>query len=66
MTSVGAGVCELRIQVGRQFRVLYIAKFDEAIYVLHVFEKKSRKTGERYRTLARARLRELIQIRRGG
>jgi phage-related protein len=66
MSSIGAGVCEVRIQVGRQFRVLYIAKFEEAIFVLHVFEKTSRKTGRRDRTLARDRLNELLQFRRGG
>jgi phage-related protein len=38
MTSVGRGVAEIRVRVGREFRVLYVAKFAEAIYVLHAFE----------------------------
>ncbi len=41
MQAIGAGVREIRIQTGRSFRVLYVAKFAEAIYVLHAFEKKS-------------------------
>lgn len=44
MPSVGPGVREIRVQVGRQFRVLYVTRFAEAIYVLHAFEKKSQKT----------------------
>lgn len=55
MPSVGAGVRELRIQVGRQFRVLYIAKFAEAVYVLHAFEKKTQKTSMADLELARRR-----------
>ena len=37
MATVGAGVREIRIQTGRAFRVLYVAKFAEAVYVLHAF-----------------------------
>lgn len=35
MPSVGIGVREIRIQTGRAFRILYVAKFAEAVYVLH-------------------------------
>lgn len=38
METVGAGVREIRIQVEKAYRVLYVAKFSEAIYVLHAFE----------------------------
>jgi phage-related protein len=44
MPSVGLGVNELRIQIGGAFRLIYVAKFGEAVYVLHAFEKKTRKT----------------------
>lgn len=44
MPTVGPGVRELRIRSGREHRVFYVAKFEEAVYVLHAFEKKSRKT----------------------
>ena len=63
MASVGAGVREVRVQTGRQFRVLYVAKFAEAIYVLHAFEKKSQQTAKRDLDLARQRLVELLRRR---
>ena len=44
MPTVGPGVRELRIRSGREHRVFYVAKFEEAVYVLHAFEKKSQKT----------------------
>jgi phage-related protein len=43
-----------------------VAKFSEAIYVLHAFEKKTRKTPNAEIELARSRLRELLGSRRGG
>ena len=59
MPSVGAGVCEIRVrdQAG-QFRVVYVAGFRKAIYVLHAFQKKSRKTSSPDLKLARRRYRE--------
>lgn len=65
MPSVGRGVAELRVRVGREFRVVYVAKFSEAIYVLHAFEKKSQKTAQRDLAIAAERLGELGG-RRGG
>ena len=44
MKEVGAGVREIRIHVLEEWRVLYVAKFAEAIYVLHAFQKKTQKT----------------------
>ena len=44
MNEVGAGVREIRIHVLGEWRVLYVAKFAEAVYVLHVFQKKTQKT----------------------
>jgi phage-related protein len=64
MTTVGAGVREIRIQTGRAFRVLYVAKFAEAIYVLHAFEKKSQRTAKRDLDLAQQRLAEHLRRRR--
>ena len=63
MESVGAGVKEIRIRVETSYRVLYVAKFNEAVYVLHAFVKKTQKTSrrdidlsaERYKALVRAR-----------
>jgi phage-related protein len=44
--SVGPGVYEIRIYVHDAYRVFYIAKFEEAVYVLHAFQKKTQKTAK--------------------
>lgn len=59
MSSVGSGVREIRVNVGRAFRAIYVATFPDAIYVLHVFEKKSQKTARRDIELARVRFSRL-------
>ena len=64
MSAIGAGVREIRIQTGRAFRVVYVAKFDEAIHILHAFEKKSQRTAKRDLVLAQQRLAELLHRRR--
>jgi len=64
MPTVGLGVNEIRVRLGGAYRVMYIAKFVEAVYVLHAFEKKSRKTAQTDIDLARRRFRALIQDRR--
>jgi phage-related protein len=45
--------------------VIYIASFAEGVYVLHAFEKKTRRTARRDLELARTRLREVVNRRRG-
>jgi phage-related protein len=64
MSSVGVGVQEIRVRTGPEHRVFYIAKFEEGIYVLHAFEKKTRKTPKADLDLAKSRLRELLSRRR--
>lgn len=59
MKTVGRGVRELRISTGRAFRVIYLASRSELVYVLHAFEKKSRKTPTRELEKARKRLAEI-------
>lgn len=57
MESVGAGVWELKEQDERKwYRVLYLSKIGDVIYVLHCFEKQSRKTDRRDLDVARERL----------
>lgn len=65
MRSVGSGVVEIRLhdQSG-EFRVIYVAKFADAVYVLHCFEKKSQKTSRSDIEIAAARYREVISKRR--
>lgn len=60
MPSVGPGAQEIRIQTDLEHPVLYITKFAEAVYVLHAFEKRSRKTSKRDLDLAKYRLRLLM------
>ena len=64
MPTIAPGVQEIRIHTAREHRVLYITKFAEAVYVLHAFEKRSRKTQKRDLDLARQRLQQLLLQRR--
>ena len=43
---------------------MYVARFAEAVYVLHGFEKKTRRTPKRDLELARKRYGDLVQMRR--
>ncbi len=43
MPSIGAGVQEIRVHTELEHRVFYVAKFEEAIYVIHAFEKEEQK-----------------------
>ena len=61
--SVGPGVMEIRIRRGGEFRVLYVAKFREAVYVLHCFQKKTQKTDQGDIAIARKRYTEAILTR---
>ncbi len=61
MTSIGSGVREIRIHdISGAYRVVYIAKFSHAVYVLHCFQKKSQKTSSTDIEVANRRYRELI------
>jgi phage-related protein len=66
MTSVGAGVEEVRVHTGAEHRVFYIARFPEAVYVLHAFEKKTQQTSPRDIETARRRLAAVIASRSVG
>ena len=62
LLSVGAGVLELRIwDEAGTFRVVYVAKLADAVYVLHCFQKKTDKTAQRDIELARRRLKALMK-----
>jgi phage-related protein len=63
--SVGAGVVELRVKLEGAFRVMYAAKFAEAVYVLHAFEKKTQRTSQADIEVARKRYRDLVRWRKG-
>lgn len=63
MPTIGPGVREIRIHTAGEYRVCYVAKFAEAIYVLHVFEKRTRKTSPRDVAIGRQRYQALIALR---
>jgi phage-related protein len=64
MPTVGPGVREVRIHVEGEHRVFYVASFPEAVYVLHAFEKKARRTAVQDLELGRKRFRDLVKMRR--
>lgn len=60
MAAIGVGVREIRIREDSgAFRVLYVAKFEDAVFVLHCFQKKSQATSKRDVELAASRYRQL-------
>jgi phage-related protein len=63
--EVGPGTNEIRIDCADGwFRVMYIAKYEEAIYVLHSFQKGSRKTSRGDVEIAKTRYRTVIAERK--
>ena len=64
MTTVGRGVKEIRIKLEKAYRVLYVAKFAEGIYVLHAFDKKTQRTSKPDLDLAAMRYKTLVNERK--
>src|SRR5258708_5863656 len=60
MPTVGAGVKEIRVHAEGEHRLLYVAKFERTVYVLHAFAKKTRRTSQAAIDLARFRYREVL------
>lgn len=62
MNTVGPGVREIRIRDATgAFRIVYVAKFADAVYVLHCFQKKTEKTSKTDLELATKRYRDLLK-----
>lgn len=59
MNEVGPGAVEVRIHVLGEWRVIFVARFADAVFVLHAFHKKTRKTRREDIELARRRYREI-------
>ena len=59
MPTVGAGVYEIRVHVLGEWRVMYVARFEQAVYVLHAFQKKTQRTRKEDLELAARRYRDL-------
>lgn len=64
MVAIGAGVQEIRIHTKTEYRIIYTAKFADAVYVLHAFEKKTGRTKTTDVDLARKRLATVLAARR--
>ena len=66
MAGIGPGACEIRVRDSTgACRVIYVAKFKEAVYVLHAFQKKSQKTTRADLDLAKQRYRIAREIAEG-
>jgi len=62
INTIGRGVREIRVRdTNGAFRVVYGAKFEEAIFVLHCFQKKSEKTSREDLALATKHYKDLLQ-----
>ncbi|MCE9641410.1 MAG: type II toxin-antitoxin system RelE/ParE family toxin [Betaproteobacteria bacterium] len=59
LLEVGAGAYEIRVHVAGEWRVIFVARFSAAVYVLHAFQKKTRKTGKPDIELARRRYKQI-------
>ena len=59
MQVVGSGVKEIRIHILGEWRIIYVAKHHVAVYVLHAFQKKTRKTSRQDIDLARQRYKQI-------
>ena len=65
MPSIGKGVEEIRIwDESGAFRVIYTAKLEDAVYVLHAFQKKNQSTSKRDIDLAQLRYLELKKVQK--
>lgn len=65
MKTIGAGVREIRVRdASGAFRVIFIATLEDAVYILHAFQKKTAATSKRDLDLATARFRELMRRER--
>jgi phage-related protein len=65
MSTIGPGVREIRVrEKNGAFRVIYVATFAEAVYVLHCFQKKTQKTSGADLELAKRRYKDLLKERR--
>jgi len=64
MPDVGPGVIEIRVHGDNEYRVFYVARYEEAIYVLHCFVKKTQATRKADLDLGRQRYSALLEMRK--
>jgi phage-related protein len=63
MPTIGKGAEEIRIWTGDAYRIFYVASFEEAVYVLHAFQKKTQKTSKQDIDIGQRRYREMARFR---
>ena len=64
MPTVGAGAYDIRVRAGNQYRVIYVAKFSDSVYVLHSFVKKTPRTAQSDVDIAKSRYAVLLTERK--
>jgi len=64
MPAVGPGVMEIRVHGTSEYRVFLVARFEDAVYVLHCFVKKTRATRKADLHLGRQRYSSLLEARK--
>ena len=64
MPEIGFGVKEIRAHNPDEYRVLYVAKYPEAIYILNAFQKTGDKTSQKDKELGRKRYADLQKLRK--
>jgi len=65
MAIIGKGAEEIRIWTGDTYRIFYVARFPEAVYILHAFGKKTQKTSKQDLELGKKRYQQMINFRQG-
>jgi phage-related protein len=63
MLTVGLGVEEICIRTEDAYRIFYVARFAEAVYVLHAFQKKTQKTSKLDIEIGQKRYQQMLQYR---
>lgn len=65
--AIGPGVREIRLRESSGvYRVMYVAKFKEAVYVLHCFQKKTQATSKADTDIAAVRYSAVVKLRKNG
>jgi phage-related protein len=65
MPDIGKGVEEIRVWASSgTYRVIYTARLEDKVYVLHAFQKKTRATPEADKDIARSRFKQLMRGQR--
>jgi phage-related protein len=64
MSIIGKGVEEIRINVGEAYRIFYVARFAEAVYVLHAFDKTTQKTSKKDIAIGKQRYQVAVEFRK--